>query len=94
MFHSSGPCRECIVISQKTLFVKHSNRHSNDYDELVNTIPIIYEMNITIACEGYKDLVEFRFKQSLGIKCKSTPYRVELFLLVNNRKQEESCETL
>lgn len=51
-------------------------------------------MNITIVCEGNKDLIEFRFKQSLGIKCTSTPNKVEMFLLVNNRKQQESCETL
>lgn len=78
-------------ISQKTLLVEHSNRHSKDHHEKVNTIAIIYEMNIIIFCEGNKDLTAFRFKKSLGIKCKSIPDTVELFYLVNNRKKEDSC---
>lgn len=51
-------------ISQKTSFVKYSNRDSKDPHEMVNTIAIIYEMNIIIICEGNKDLVAFSFKQS------------------------------
>lgn len=35
--------------------------------------------NITIGCEGNGDQAAFRFKQSLAIKCKSTPSMVMLF---------------
>lgn len=46
---------------------------------MVNTTAIVCEMNIIIVREGNKDLAAFRFKESPGIKCKSTPNTVELF---------------